>query len=324
LPRRPVNPEELLKREPVAAEAKGALSAEEIELIRRNYPELAAELEAVLAQKAQPAAATVADFEVGPWGARPKTSRALPPGSTVLPPEPIAPAAPASAPPILAREAPIGSILGYGGLGTGATLMAALSGGPSAPQRRPMPAADADSVTAGYDTGGPDVFQQAAAERARNMYAIDDLDRASDARMRASQRMRDIDDADRRRDVQSPASRATSTARTVLSGTPAGASSPAAAPASRGFLSGLIGSGGKLFDSDYQKGMTSQQLYQAANRDPENQGAYWRAVQRQKEEMASGNAPQPEKRGGEVEQKPTKEAMLHKSLEIIHHMIRNR
>jgi hypothetical protein len=173
----------------------------------------------------------------------------------------------------------------------------------------------------------PEPVIDQGAEAARARQAIDDTDetsRVSDLAMLAARRRQAIDDADSRMGGPVPVSRATSTARTVLSGTPAGASSPAAAPASRGFLSGLIGSGGKLFDSDYQKGMTSQQLYQAANRDPDNQGAYWRAVQRQKEEMASGNAPQPEKRGGEVEQKPTKEAMLHKSLEIIHHMIRNR
>lgn len=165
----------------------------------------------------------------------------------------------------------------------------------SVPARRQIPAADADSITAGYDVI-PAQRRQIPAADADSITAGYSL----------------------------PSERARTTAASVLSRQPAGASSPAAEPASRGFLSGLIGSGGKLFDSDYQKGMTSQQLYQAANRDPENQGAYWRAVQRQKEEMASGNAPQPEKRGGEVEQKPTKEAMLHKSLEIIHHMIRNR
>lgn len=41
-------------------------------------------------------------------------------------------------------------------------------------------------------------------------------------------------------------------------------------------------------------------------------------------EYRERTAPVSEKRGGAVGQKPSKEAMLHKSLEIIHHMIRNR
>jgi hypothetical protein len=189
-----------------------------------------------------------------------------------------------------------------------------------------MSAADADSITAGYDSAGPDVFQQAAAERARSMYAVDDADRMNDARMMAARRMQAIDDADRRMGTPSSGSGAANTARQTLSGSRAGASAPAqAAPAeSRGFLSNLIGSAGKFYDPNYQKDMTSRQLFEKAQESPDDPAAFFRADKRWKEENPNYGQPQAEKRGGAVEQKPSKEAMLHKSLEIIHHMIRNR
>jgi len=165
------------------------------------------------------------------------------------------------------------------------------------PVKRQIPAADADSITAGYDAI-PAQRRQIPAADADSITAGYDM----------------------------PAQRAKTTAASVLGGSRAGASAPAqAAPAeSRGFLSNLISSAGKLYDPDYQKGMTSQQLFAESNKNPDDPAAFFRADKRWKEENPNYGQPQTEKRGGAVEQKPSKEAMLHKSLEIIHHMIRNR
>lgn len=163
------------------------------------------------------------------------------------------------------------------------------------PVKRQIPAADADSITAGYDVI-PAQRRQIPAADADSITAGYDM----------------------------PAQRAKTTAASVLGGSRAGASAPAAPAESRGFLSNLISSAGKLYDPDYQKGMTSQQLFAESNKNPDDPAAFFRADKRWKEENPNYGQPQAEKRGGAVEQKPSKEAMLHKSLEIIHHMIRNR
>lgn len=163
------------------------------------------------------------------------------------------------------------------------------------PVKRQIPAADADSITAGYDAI-PAQRRQIPAADADSITAGYDM----------------------------PAQRAKTTAASVLGGSRAGASAPAAPAESRGFLSSLIGSAGKLYDPNYQKDMTSRQLFEKAQESPDDPAVFFRADKRWKEENPNYGQPQAEKRGGAVEQKPSKEAMLHKSLEIIHHMIRNR
>jgi hypothetical protein len=110
------------------------------------------------------------------------------------------------------------------------------------------------------------------------------------------------------------------------------AAAPAAAPAARsadvippppqrpqreeqGFLSRAMG---KIYDPDYQKGASSRELFQAAQADPDNKGAYFRAVERAREE-GEGRAT-----GGAANGKMHKDAALHKALEIIQLMLSRR
>jgi hypothetical protein len=63
-----------------------------------------------------------------------------------------------------------------------------------------------------------------------------------------------------------------------------------------------------------QEPKTREQLWAAANEDPENKGAYFRAAK-------TDIAPTAEKRGGAVDAKQHKDAALHKALDIIHAMM---
>ena len=195
-------------------------------------------------------------------------------------------------------------------------------------QRRQIPAADADSITAGYDTD---------AERARNMLSVDDNDRMNDARAMAARRMLAIDEAAGRR-MGPPSSAGTASNTGRASNAPTGA--VATAPAGGGSWFDKIFSGP---DSQSSGGLLIQQRNgkpllnwgdsdsgvdffraSAAAQKMREAGTDFTGLSGSDIEYRDRTAPVAEKRGGAVEQKPSKEAMLHKSLEIIHHMIRNR
>ena len=74
----------------------------------------------------------------------------------------------------------------------------------------------------------------------------------------------------------------------------------------------------KIFDPNYQKGWSQRQLWDAANADPDNPAAFFRAAKGDTGDATS------EKRGGSVNGKGKSEKMpdpVHKALEIIHHLL---
>jgi hypothetical protein len=90
---------------------------------------------------------------------------------------------------------------------------------------------------------------------------------------------------------------------------------PGAQPAQQESLLSRIFSAPK----DPYAGMSSRQLMDVANRDPDNAAAFFRADKALQKEQPDMFKPQAEKRGGSVG--GGKDAALHKALEIIHHMI---
>ena len=130
-----------------------------------------------------------------------------------------------------------------------------------------------------------------------------------------------------------PAQRAVQTARTVAARpAPARTAAPAPAQSDSGGILGKIFSG-----KDYQSSGGELQQKNAQGRDVLNWGDsdssadFFRAAARQKQLEDAGtdytgssgsDAPQGRAAGGKVDNKPSKEAMLHKALEIIHHMIK--
>jgi hypothetical protein len=90
---------------------------------------------------------------------------------------------------------------------------------------------------------------------------------------------------------------------------------PGAQPAQQESLLSRIFSAPK----DPYAGMSSRQLMDIANRDPDNAAAFFRADQALRKEQPDMFKPQTEKRGGSVG--GGKDAALHKALEIIHHML---
>jgi hypothetical protein len=92
-------------------------------------------------------------------------------------------------------------------------------------------------------------------------------------------------------------------------------------PVSSGFsLGNLLG---KIYDPNYQKDMSSRQLFEAAQREPENPAAFFRADKRWREENPNYQPPSDDnrKRGGAVGGTNGKDAALHKALDIIHAMM---
>jgi hypothetical protein len=92
-------------------------------------------------------------------------------------------------------------------------------------------------------------------------------------------------------------------------------------PVSSGFsLGNLLG---KIYDPNYQKDMSSRQLFEAAQREPENPVAFFRADKRWREENPNYQPPSDDnrKRGGAVGGTNGKDAALHKALDIIHSMM---
>jgi len=91
---------------------------------------------------------------------------------------------------------------------------------------------------------------------------------------------------------------------------------------SQGVLSSLLG---KVYDPDYQKGMSSREMFVQAQRDrDESPAAFFRAAARQREENPDFKPDMSRASGGSVDAKPGKDAALHKALEIIHMMLSRR
>ena len=295
--------------------------------LRQRAPVEGAEA-APAASTAQPIAAAPAS---GPWGPIPQPSRGLPPGSTYTPSAAAAPATPAASvsgvptPMGWGDKALIGGSLGALGL-AGATV-------------------DRDNRR-----------QQKALEAAQGRLRIDDMDEAAFRAARSqtppsfpidevqsqyviqNERRDAPDTMDYLRGKMLPAQ---SQRPEYISGnTPAQQRSAPAAPADGGSFLDKIFSG-----KDYQSSGGQLQQQQDGRRvlnwgDSDNASDFFRAaaMQRKLQDQgqdftgASGSdidysnrmAGDGKARGGAAEQKPSKEAMLHKSLEIIHHMIKNR
>ena len=103
---------------------------------------------------------------------------------------------------------------------------------------------------------------------------------------------------------------AANTARNVIAERAAPAPASSGADKGPGVLSSIFS---KVYDPNYQKGASQADLWKAFNEDPDNKAAYFRAARND-----TGQAPSAEKRGGSVN---GKDAVLHKALEIIHHMM---
>jgi hypothetical protein len=118
------------------------------------------------------------------------------------------------------------------------------------------------------------------------------------------------------------ANRAVQTARSVgTRSTPTQIATAAADNPTGGFFSRLSNA---IYDPNYQKGMSSKQMFEQMQRDPrgelsfaqeESPAAYARAAQRAREE-GEGRAS-----GGKAGNGVPKDAALHKALEIIHRLI---
>jgi hypothetical protein len=291
-----------------AAPAEKAFSAADVAELRANgFNELADQVEAVLAKNAQAAAAPAA-----------------------------AAATPAAAAPAAAALPPLGGRLAKGLLGAGTVGAGGLA----------VATADRDNRR----------LQKAAIDRQR----IDDMEDAALAASRGrSQNAQDYSQFSEYGDPTkmfegnyanfqrygSPTPPAQSQRPEYTSGNAPAQQRPAPAPAGGGSFLDKIFSG-----KDYQSSGGQLQQQQGGNRvlnwgDSDNAADFFRAdamrkrMEDQKQQftgesgsdidyrnrMAASQAESEGKaRGGAAQQKPSKEAMLHKSLEIIHHMIKNR
>jgi hypothetical protein len=92
---------------------------------------------------------------------------------------------------------------------------------------------------------------------------------------------------------------------------------------SQGILSSLLG---KVYDPDYQKGMSSREMFAQAQRDgDESPAAFFRAAARQREENPDFKPDMSRASGGKAGSGAVpKDAALHKALEIIHMMLSRR
>lgn len=178
------------------------------------------------------------------------------------------------------------------------------------------------------------------AAAASRMQAIDDADRLNDARMIAARKMQAIDDRDRLADARAMSSRPTTPGDRAVQQAREVAQRPREEEQSR--VSQLFNtifsgkdyqsSGGNLVynkdgqnvvnwgssesPADFFRASAAAQKLREAGKD--FTGASGSDIDYQSRmESAGGKAG-----GGAVESKPSKEAMLHKALEIIHHMIR--
>jgi hypothetical protein len=167
----------------------------------------------------------------------------------------------------------------------------------------------------------------AAMEAARRMQAIDDMDRRNSINPTNEDAPDSLDYLRGRQLPARPAERAVATARTVTRPT----ASPEVTEATRpgGILSAIFSgkdfqSANALASSDRERGYSAPVVQNDRINwgDPESSADFFRASKAdlaKRESSGEGKA-----EGGQVDNKPTKEAILHKALEIIHHMIKNR
>ena len=311
-----------------AATAEAPLSAEEIASLRKNgFDDVADQVEAAQARQAAsaappaPAAATQGPSS-GPWGPIPQPSKGLPPGSTYTP---FTPAASVSGLPTPKSWTLTDTALGAGSLG----VLGAVADRQERRQKK--------EIGAATERQRIDDMEDAAlaASRGRNAQDYSQFSEYGDPT-----KMFEGNYANFQR-YGSPKPPAQSQRPEYMSGNaPAQQRSAPAAPAGGGSILDKIFSG-----KDYQSSGGQLQQQQGGNRvlnwgDSDNAADFFRAaaMQRKLQDQgqdftgASGSdidysnrmAGDGKARGGAAEQKPSKEAMLHKSLEIIHHMIKNR
>ena len=272
------------------------------------------------------AATAAAEPTSGPWGAIPQPSKGLPPGSTYTPA--------AAAAPVNGLPTPKGwtfnDTLGMGSLG----VLGAVADREERRQKKTAQTAMDRQRIDDMDEAALAAVRSGAGAPTQASFPSNAMDRAyvpnvdSFQNWLASQRSASLPAQTQGQPSQASGSQSSQQRPAQTS----------AAPAAR--------SDGTLFDrifsgKDYQSmGGQLQQQNDRGQRvvnwgSPDNSADFFRAaaLQRKLDEDkqqytgASGSdieSSQGRKQGGAVEQKPSKEAMLHKSLEIIHHMIRNR
>jgi hypothetical protein len=244
------------------------------------------------------------------------------------------------------REAPVGQILGYGGAGTAAAIMGAKS------IAGDKPVFPTDKMMPGYSANTPGDW-----EAFQKMFPVNRPAPAQDYSQFSEygdpSKMFEGNYANFQREGSLPlaANRTISTARDTVA-SPAGASSPATrnAPAVASAPARTRDDGGilsKIFSgSDYQSS-GGNLTYKKGDQNvvnwgsPESAADFFRAdaaarAMKDKDIGFTGRSgsdidyqsrtgdDQNFARGGKAEQKPTKEALIHKSLEIIHHMLKSR
>jgi hypothetical protein len=312
-------------------QAAPSLSAADIDLLRKNgFDELAAQVEAVQAQQAASAAPAAAGPASGPWGAIPQPSKGLPPGSTYTPSMAAAPATPAAS--VSGLPTPKSWTLTDTALGAGS--LGILGAVADREERRQKKALEAAQSRQRIDDMDEAAFR-AARSQAPPSFPIDEV---QSQYVIQNERRDSPDTMDYLRGKMLPAQ---SQRPEYMSGNaPAQQRSAPAAPAGGGSFLDKIFSG-----KDYQSSGGLLQQKQDGNRvlnwgDSDNAADFFRAdaMKRRLEDQQqqftgrSGSdidyenrmAGEGKARGGAAEQRPSKEAMLHKSLEIIHHMIKNR
>lgn len=300
-----------------AAPAEKAFSAANVAELRANgFNELADQVEAVLAKNAQAAAA---------------------PAAAAATPAAAAPAAAPALPPLGGRLA--NGLLGAGTVGAGGLAVATADRNERRLQKALAAAQSSQKIT--------DMDEAALNVVRGGEDAPDSLDYLK-GRLPAVSTPATVKSTPDWLDDYINRPRSAQTQSQPPAGTPATRSSPAqmpAAPAGGGSFLDKIFSG-----KDYQSSGGQLQQQQGGNRvlnwgDSDNAADFFRAdamrkrMEDQKQQYtgrsgsdidyenrmaASQLEGEGKARGGAAEQKPSKEAMLHKSLEIIHHMIKNR
>jgi hypothetical protein len=300
-----------------AAPAEKAFSAANVAELRANgFNELADQVEAVLAKNAQAAAA---------------------PAAAATAPAAVAPAAAAALPPLGGRLA--NGLLGAGTVGAGGLAVATADRNERRLQKALAAAQSSQKIT--------DMDEAALNVVRGGEDAPDSLDYLK-GRLPAVSTPATVKSTPDWLDDYINRPRPAQTQSQPPAGTPATRSPPAqmpTAPAGGGSFLDKIFSG-----KDYQSSGGQLQRQEGGNRvlnwgDSDNAADFFRADAMRKRmedqqqqytgrsgsdldyesRMRAGQGESEGKaRGGAAEQKPSKEAMLHKSLEIIHHMIKNR
>jgi hypothetical protein len=280
------------------------------------------------AASAAPAAAGPAS---GPWGAIPQPSKGLPPGSTYTPSMAAAPATPAAS--ISGLPTPRSWTLADTALGAGS--LGVLGAVADRQERRQKKGIEAATERQRIDDM-EDAALAASRGRSQNAQNYSQFSEYGDPTKMFEENYANFQ---RYGSPKPPAQ--TQLPPAVMGGNAPAQQRPAsAAPAGGGSFLDKIFSG-----KDYQSSGGLLQQKQDGNRvlnwgDSDSAADFFRAdaMKRRLEDQQqqftgrSGSdidyenrmASEGKARGGAAEQKPSKEAMLHKSLEIIHHMIKNR